>query len=72
MTSRGCTEDEFEVIADFLLKAVQISQKIQKEHGNSLKAFLRGLQNNDEADELRANVEKFALSFEMPGMESCT
>ena len=72
MTSRGCTEEEFETIAEFLMKAIQISQKVQKEHGNSQKAFLRGLQSNNEVDDLRVNVEKFALSFEMPGLDNCT
>lgn len=68
MTSRGCMEEDFEMIAEFLCSALQIALKLRNEHGNSQKAFLKGLQNNDEVEKLRACVERFALSFEMPGI----
>lgn len=68
MTSRGCLEQDFEMIAEFLYKALQIAQKVQKEYGHSQKAFKKGLQNNKEVDEVRTSVERFALSFEMPGL----
>ncbi|PNY17412.1 serine hydroxymethyltransferase 1-like protein [Trifolium pratense] len=32
MTSRGCVEDDFEAIADFLFRAAQITSIIQREH----------------------------------------
>lgn len=69
MTSRGCLEDDFEVIAEFLLKALQIAHKVRKEYGNAQKAFIKGLQDTKEIEELRASVEKFASSFEMPGFD---
>ncbi|KAH7315366.1 hypothetical protein KP509_21G046600 [Ceratopteris richardii] len=68
MTSRGCVEEDFEMIAEFLYSALQIALKVKKEHGPSQKAFLKGLQDNQEIEELRARVESFALSFEMPGL----
>ncbi|KAJ7514931.1 hypothetical protein O6H91_23G066000 [Diphasiastrum complanatum] len=69
MTSRGCVEGDFEVIAEFLFKAVHIAHIVQKEHGKLQRDFLKGLQNNKEIAELRSSVEKFASAFEMPGFE---
>ncbi|KAL3687898.1 hypothetical protein R1sor_014207 [Riccia sorocarpa] len=69
MTSRGCIEADFEVIANFLMKAVQIAESVQSEHGKLQKDFTKGLQNNKDIVELRNSVEKFAAQFEMPGFE---
>eukprot|EP00252_Welwitschia_mirabilis_P012847 TRINITY_DN28381_c0_g5_i2.p1 TRINITY_DN28381_c0_g5~~TRINITY_DN28381_c0_g5_i2.p1 ORF type:complete len:665 (-),score=93.21 TRINITY_DN28381_c0_g5_i2:7-2001(-) len=69
MTSRGCVEKDFIVMAEFLFKAGQIAISVQREHGKVMKEFLKGLQNNNEINELRANVEKFASQFEMPGFD---
>lgn len=67
MTSRGCLEDDFETVADFLFRAAQITCIVQREHGKSCKDFLRGLQNNENIIELRSRVEIFASQFAMPG-----
>jgi len=67
MTSRGLVEKDFEQIAEFLHQAVTITLKIQKEHGKLLKDFNKGLVNNKEIEDLKAAVEKFAGSFDMPG-----
>ncbi|XP_028771890.1 serine hydroxymethyltransferase 7 isoform X2 [Neltuma alba] len=69
MTSRGCLEDDFEIIADFLLKAAQITSNIQKEYGKSCKDFLKGLQNNKDIVELRNQVEAFASELPMPAFD---
>ncbi|KAJ7522960.1 hypothetical protein O6H91_18G032700 [Diphasiastrum complanatum] len=66
MTSRGCSEADFESIAEFLYKAVQIALTVQREPG---KQCIKGLQNNKEITDLRNDVEKFASSFEMPGFD---
>lgn len=67
MTSRGCLEDDFETMADFLLRAAQITSIIQREHGKSCKDFLKGLQSNKDIFDLRNRVETFGSQFEMPG-----
>lgn len=67
MTSRGLVEKDFEQIAEFLHRAVTITLNIQKEHGKLLKDFNKGLVNNRDIEELKADVEKFSGSFEMPG-----
>ncbi|XP_040381140.1 serine hydroxymethyltransferase 7-like [Oryza brachyantha] len=69
MTTRGCLEDDFELIADFLIRATQIASNLLKEHGKKQNDFLRGLQNNKDIVELRNQVENFALQFAMPGFD---
>lgn len=69
MTTRGCLEGDFESIADFLLRAVQITSTLQREHGKLQKEFLNGLNNNRDVIELRSRVESFASQFAMPGFD---
>nr|GEV11344.1 serine hydroxymethyltransferase 7-like [Tanacetum cinerariifolium] len=69
MTSRGCLESDFETMADFLFKAAQITSSMQREHGKMAKAFLKGLDNNKDVLNLRAQVENFATQFAMPGQD---
>ncbi|CAN6581275.1 unnamed protein product [Malus baccata var. baccata] len=69
MTTRGCVETDFETIADFLLRAAQITASVQREDGKFQKDFMQGLQNNKDIVELRNRVEKFAYQFEMPGYD---
>ena len=67
MTSRGLVEKDFEQIGEFLHRAVSITLKIQKDHGKLLKDFNKGLVNNKDIEELKADVETFSGSFDMPG-----
>ncbi|KAF2589957.1 hypothetical protein F2Q70_00038471 [Brassica cretica] len=67
MTSRGLVEKDFEKIGEFLSRSVTLTLNIQKEHGKLLKDFNKGLVNNKEIEELKADVEKFSASYEMPG-----
>lgn len=69
MTSRGCLEADFETIADFLIRAAQITCMVQKEHGKLAKDFVKGLQNNKDIIDLRNRVETFASQFAMPGFD---
>ncbi|XP_031112670.1 serine hydroxymethyltransferase 4 isoform X1 [Ipomoea triloba] len=70
MTSRGLVEKDFEQIAEFLHRAVTLTLSIQKEHGKLLKDFNKGLVNNKEIEQLKADVEKFSASFDMPGFKT--
>lgn len=72
MTSRGCLEGDFEQIAEFLLRALQIAITVQREHGKLQKEFIKGLQSNNDIDDLRHSIEKFASTFEMPGFDTLT
>ncbi|KAG6524670.1 serine hydroxymethyltransferase 7-like [Zingiber officinale] len=69
MTTRGCLEGDFETIAEFLLRAVQIANNTQKEHGKIQKEFLKGLESSRDVIELRSQVESFASQFAMPGYD---
>lgn len=70
MTSRGLKEADFEKVAEFLSRAVDITLAIQKEHGKLLKDFNKGLANNKEIADLKEDVERFASSFDMPGFDA--
>ncbi|KAF5739712.1 Serine hydroxymethyltransferase 6 isoform 1 [Tripterygium wilfordii] len=70
MTSRGCLETDFETIADFLMRAAQITSLVQREHGKMQRDFLKGLQNNKDIVQLRNQVETFACQFAMPGFDT--
>ncbi|KAK8518562.1 hypothetical protein V6N12_017708 [Hibiscus sabdariffa] len=67
MTSRGLVEKDFEQIGEFLHRAVTITLDIQKQYGKLLKDFNKGLEGNKEIQALKADVEKFSSSFDMPG-----
>ncbi|KAK1402187.1 Glycine hydroxymethyltransferase [Heracleum sosnowskyi] len=64
MTSRGCLESDFEIIADFLFRAAQIANLVQRQ-----KASLMGLQSNKDIVELGTRVENFATQFALPGLD---
>ncbi|MFS7984877.1 putative glycine hydroxymethyltransferase [Helianthus anomalus] len=67
VTSRGLVEKDFEQIGEFLHHAIQITLSIQKEFGKLKKDFNKGLMNNKEIEQLKADVEKFSDMFDMPG-----
>lgn len=67
MTSRGLKAADFEQVANFLERAVNLALDIQKEHGKMLKAFTAALEEHEGVAALRADVEAFAMSFQMPG-----
>ncbi|KAK9028438.1 hypothetical protein V6N11_025600 [Hibiscus sabdariffa] len=70
MTSRGCSESDFETIADFLYRAAQITSAVQRDQGKLQKQFLKCLYNNKDVVDLRNRVEAFAAQFAMPGFDS--
>ncbi|BFG19194.1 hypothetical protein CerSpe_054680 [Prunus speciosa] len=69
MTTRGCVEADFETMAEFLLRAAQITVNVQREYGKLQKDFIKGLQNNKDIVDLRNRVETFASQFAMPGYD---
>merc|ERR1712125_79670 len=68
MTTRGCTNKDFEKIADFLDRAIKIALQVQAEKGKKLKDFELGLADCKAIGELRKDVESFALGFGFPGL----
>jgi glycine hydroxymethyltransferase len=66
MTTRGCTKEDFKQIAVFLDRCVQIALQIQKEKGKKLKDFEGGLVGCKAIEQLKQDVEKFAIGFGYP------
>merc|ERR1712151_387610 len=68
MTTRGCTEDDFKKIGEFLDRCVQIALAVQKEKGKKLVDFEKGLVDNKDLDALRTEVEEWSIKFGFPGI----
>ena len=70
LTSRGFTEGDFEKVAEFVDRAVQIAQKITAEAGPKRKDFMDKLDAGvPEIDQLKAEVEEFAAGFPTIGFD---
>ncbi|PXF44656.1 Serine hydroxymethyltransferase 4 [Gracilariopsis chorda] len=67
MTSRGLVEKDFEKVAKFLDRAVQLAQAIQKEVGGKMKDFGPAAEKDAGVIALREEVVAFSKAFPMPG-----
>jgi glycine hydroxymethyltransferase len=67
ITSRGMKEEDMVVIADFLMKVIEISLNIQKNVGKNLKNFIDALENNEQIVSLEKEIIDFSSQFEVPG-----
>merc|ERR1712061_378519 len=68
MTTRGCSNEDFKKIAEFLDRCCQIALKVQQEKGKKLKDFEAGLPENSDVVQLRKEVEAWAITFGYPGL----
>jgi glycine hydroxymethyltransferase len=69
LTSREFKEADFEKVAEFLHRAVQLAIQLQNESGKMLKDFILAIEKNLKVQELKQEVYQFARSFPMPGFE---
>jgi glycine hydroxymethyltransferase len=73
MTSRGLKEEDFEQIAEFLHRGIQIAMKLQEKAPSAkLTDFLPLLNEenlNEETLQLRKDVEEFSCKFGIPGFD---
>mgnify|MGYP003362129042 CR=1 FL=1 len=69
MTSRGCLEQDFETMAEFLYRAAQIASAALREHGKLQKEPLKSIYHCKDIADLRNQVEGFASKFAMPAFE---
>merc|ERR1711937_980524 len=70
MTSRGLKEADFEKVAEFLHRGIEIALATQEKCGKKLVDFLKGLEQEETAQKLsalRVEVEAWAGKFFMPG-----
>lgn len=72
ITSRGMKEADIEQVADFLLKGLALTKKIQSAtEGKLLKDFkAAALKFDGDITSLRQEVEKFSTKFLLPGLEN--
>lgn len=68
MTSRGCCEDDFKRIANFLNEAAKIAVGIQEKKGKKMVDFLTGIPEHPTVPDLKSRVESFASSLVFPGL----
>lgn len=68
MTTRGCTEEDFQKVGEFLDRCAQIALAVQKEKGKKLVEFEKGLIDNKDLNQLRSEVEAWAIKFGFPGI----
>lgn len=68
LTSRGFKEADFEKVADFLDRALQIGLRLQQASGPKLVDFAKALETDAEVKALKAEVNAFAKGFPMPGI----
>jgi glycine hydroxymethyltransferase len=68
LTTRGFKEAEFEKVAEWCIKAVQISIRLQKNAGKKLVDFLEAMNNDEEVKQTCEEVKAFARQFSMPGL----
>merc|ERR1712139_20198 len=66
MTTRGCGEEQFKQIAEFLSRCCTIALQIQQEKGKKLKDFEEGLKSNKDVAALKQEVEAWASGFGYP------
>ena len=65
LTTRGFKEADFEKVAEFLIRALKIAQRCQKEAGSKkLKDFIPVIEKDDDLKTLKIEVEAFANRFE--------
>ena len=68
MTTRGMKEPEMARIATFLLKAIEITKRIQTAVGKKLVDFNPAAESDEEIAALKAEVHSFASQYPLPGL----
>lgn len=57
-----------EKVAEFLLKGIEISKRIQTKVGKQLKDFLPALDEDEEIKEVAEQVKAYSSQFSIPGI----
>merc|ERR1712118_174499 len=67
MTSRGCKQDDFVKVGEFLHECVEICLEVQQEHGKKMVDFVKGLVDNTKIKDLKRRVNEWSSKFGIPG-----
>jgi glycine hydroxymethyltransferase len=68
LTTRGMKEEDMKIIAKYLLKSLEIAERVQAKSGKKLSDFVAELKYDHECVTLRAEVADYARGFGMPGI----
>ena len=69
LTTRGFKEEDFKKVSKYLVKGIEIAQKISKESGKKFKDFTAAVMKNKEIPLLREEIIEYASKFPLPGMD---
>lgn len=61
-------EKDMEIVADFLVRSIKISQAVQEKSGKKLVDFVAGLNESEDLKALGEEVTVFAKQFSIPGV----
>merc|ERR1711959_204708 len=66
MTTRGCNEEDFKFIGQFIDQAIKICLDVQAKKGKKLKDFENGLAENADIKKMKSEVEAWSGKFGYP------
>ena len=71
LTTRGFTEKNFEDVAGFLHRAIEIAKEVEgKQPGQKLVDFIKSCESNQAVSALGNEVKTYASQFPFPGLEN--
>lgn len=68
LTTRGFVEEDFEKVAEFIHRGVEICLNVQSTAGKMLKTFRPALEKDESLKVLRRDVVEYSKQFPMPGL----
>jgi len=70
VTTRGYLEQDMREVGRFIDEVFKVSLSIQEQRGKKLADFNIGLAESKDITQLREEVNKFAIQFEIPGFDA--
>lgn len=71
LTSRGLKEEDMKTVVDLLDRAAKLALEVQASSQSSkLIDFVEAMKKSDKVQEMRREVESFAVKFAMPGFDT--
>jgi glycine hydroxymethyltransferase len=67
LTTRGFVKADFEKIADYCIKSIEIGKRIQEKTGKKLVDFEKALKDDEEIKQIAVEVNTWAKTFSLPG-----
>lgn len=68
LTTRGFKEADMDKVAEWCVKAIEISVRLQKTAGKKLTDFIEAINNDEEVKAVSEEVKAFARKFSIPGL----